>query len=126
MREPMHSNTTPRWQQQQGGSFVLRPEFGFAAATFTGFAAWAGSAATLHPDLVMPLVATVFFVFAGVFALAAYVQRGGDLTRVTYRDVAGALTLIGICAAATIEPEQLAALVDSTGGSHPGSKSFSR
>lgn len=108
MREPMPSKTTPAdWQ-----GFVSRPEFGFAAATFAGFAAWAACLVHLPADFVMPVVATVFFIFAALFGLTAWLQRRVDLTRVTYADVAGALTLIGICAAATIEPEQMVALVE--------------
>ena len=113
MRGPMHSNTTPRWQREGGHFALLRPELGFAAATFAGFAAWATSAATLHPDLVMPIVASTFFLFAGLFALAAWAQGSVDASRVTYRDVAGVLTLIGICASATIDPEQMVQLVES-------------
>ena len=36
-----------------------------------------------------------------------------DPDNVTYADVAGALTLIGLCAAATIDPEQMVRLVES-------------
>jgi hypothetical protein len=32
--------------------------------------------------------------------------------QVTYADVAGALTLIGLCAAATIDPDQMVRLVE--------------
>jgi hypothetical protein len=62
---------------------------------------------------VMPIVASLFFAFAAVFGLVAFLQSSRiDLTRVTYADVAGALTLIGICAAATIDPEQMVRLVE--------------
>ena len=109
MRERLPAKTTPAgWQ---GGSTGI-PELSFAAATLAGFAAWAVSSAHLPADLVMPVVASIFFAFAAAFALTAWLRRGADPSRVTYADVAGALTLIGVCAAATIEPEQMVSLVE--------------
>src|SRR6185436_339246 len=112
MREQAPAKSTSyRWNP--GGSAGIRPEWGFAAATLAAFAAWAATSATLAPDWVMPIVASLFFVFAAVFGLVAFRQSSRvDLTRVTYADVAGALTLIGICAAATIDPEQMVRLVE--------------
>jgi hypothetical protein len=112
MRDNMSSKTSPSPWKGHGGSLAIRPELGFAAATVLGFGAWGISSATMTSDLVMPIVATLFIAFAAVFGLIACFQRGADPTRVTYLDVAGALTLIGICAAATIEPEQLVRLVE--------------
>ena len=104
-------STSSRWHH--GGSVGIRPEWAFAAATLATFAAWAATSATLAPDWVMPIVASLFFVFAAVSGLVAYWQSSRiDLTRVTYSDVAGSLTLIGICAAATIDPEQMVRLVE--------------
>jgi hypothetical protein len=85
-------------------------ELVFAGAVAAGFAVWVVSKATLSPDLVMPLVATAFFVLAATVALLAWRHRGMDPHRVTYRDVAGALTLIGVFAAAAIEPQQMVRL----------------
>jgi ABC-type Mn2+/Zn2+ transport system permease subunit len=112
MREQMPAkSTSSRWGH--GCSLGVRPEWGFAAATLATFAAWAATSATMASDWVMPIVASVFFAFAAAFGFVAYWQRSrADLTRVTYADVAGALTLIGICAAATIDPEQMVRLVE--------------
>jgi hypothetical protein len=87
------------------------PELAFAGATLAGFAAWVASSVTLPPGLIMPVVATVFLAFAAVLAMVAW-RREMDPDHVTYADVAGALTLIGVCAAATIDPDQLVRLVE--------------
>ena len=63
----------------------------------------------------MPLVATVFFLLAAVLVPLAWLRRGMNPLNVTYADVAGALTLIGVFAAAAIEPEQMVRLIESTG-----------
>jgi hypothetical protein len=88
-------------------------ELVFGGAVLLGFAVWGISRAALSADLVMPLVSTAFFVLAAALGLVAWRHRGMDPSRVTYMDVAGALTLIGVFAAAAIEPEQLVRLVAS-------------
>src|SRR5688572_13466998 len=96
----------PRYQQRQD-PLGIGPQVGFAAATFTGFAAWSGLVVTVPNEMIMPVLATMFLVFAAGFAVVAWRSRGEDPTRVTYADVAGALTLIGLFAASTIDPDQL-------------------
>jgi len=92
----------------------IGPQLGFAAATFSGFAAWSGLIVTIGPNMIMPVIATLFLAFAAGFAVIAWRSRGGeDPTRVTYADVAGALTLIGLFAASTIDPDQLVRIVQS-------------
>ena len=86
------------------------PELAFAGATLAGFAAWVASSMTLPPGLIMPAVATLFLALAAALSVTAW-RRKTDPNHVTYADVAGALTLIGICAAATIDPDQLVRLV---------------
>jgi hypothetical protein len=100
------------FRSKGGGNIAFGAEWGFAIATVAGFGAWGLSTAVLPPDAVMPLVATLFFGFAALFALRAWQRGQPDPERVTYADVAGALILIGTCAAATIEPEQLVRLVE--------------
>ena len=78
---------------------ALGPELAFGGAVFASFAAWGASTVTLPPDLIMPVVARR--------------DRDLDSGQVTYADVAGALTLIGLCAAATIDPDQMVRLVES-------------
>ena len=97
-----------------GGSHrrALGPEVAFGGAVFACFAAWGASSVTLPPDLIMPVVATLFLAFAAVLALCARRERNPESGHVTYADVAGALTLIGLCAAATIDPDQMVRLVE--------------
>ena len=95
------------------GSRRLGPELAFGGAVFASFAAWGASTVTLPPDLIMPVVATLFLGFAAVLAMFARRDRDLDSGQVTYADVAGALTLIGLCAAATIDPDQMVRLVES-------------
>lgn len=66
----------------------------------------------LIPDnLLMPAIATLLFVLATVFALVAWIRCSTDEYEVTYWDVAGAVTLIGICTATLVEPDQLVRFV---------------
>lgn len=58
-------------------------------------------------DLVIALISTATLALAAAFALLAWWHRAQDPTQVTYGDVAGALILVGLCAAATIEPDHL-------------------
>ena len=107
--EPAHS---PRpWGETRPSA--IGPGHGFAFSVTVCFAAWALSRATLPPDLVMPVVATLFLGFAAAFGALAWWRGWMDAGDITYRDVAGALTLIGVCAAATIDPEQMMRLVQS-------------
>jgi hypothetical protein len=88
------------------------PQLAFAAATLSGFVVFLGSRALLSADAVVPVVSTLFLLLAAAFGVVAW--RGGrmDPSNVTYADVAGALTLIGLCAAATIDPEQMVRLAE--------------
>jgi hypothetical protein len=73
---------------------------------------WIGAAVSLHNDLVLPLVAGLLFFLAAATALFAWCRRhGNDPRQLTLWDVAGALVLIGIGAAALVEPDQLLRLV---------------
>jgi hypothetical protein len=99
--------STKRWVRQDGDPLGIGPQLGFAAATFSGFAAWCGLIVSIPQNLVMPAITTLFLLFAAGFAVVAWQRAGEDSTRVTYADVAGALTLIGLFAASTLDPDQL-------------------
>lgn len=103
--------TRPRYGQQRSDPLGIGPQVGFAAATFAGFAAWSGLIVTIPTELIMPVIATMFLAFAAGFAVVAWRNRREDPTRVTYADVAGALTLIGLFAASTIDPDQMVRIV---------------
>ena len=104
---------TPR-QEAGTGPAAITPQLGFFAAILTVVAVWSVSRATLQADLVMPLVSTSLLALATGFGVAAWRRGWMDPNGVTYRDVAGALTLIGLCAAATIEPEQMVRIIQSS------------
>jgi len=55
----------------------------------------------------------LLFVLAAAVALVAW-RRPALGPRLTYWDVAGALTLSGLCVAAAVEPEQMVRLVAGT------------
>jgi hypothetical protein len=98
---------------RHGLAAAIGPHLGYLAAVLAGVAVWGLSRATLQADLVMPLVSTLLLVLAASFGTAAWWRGWMDPNGVTYRDVAGALTLIGLCAAATIEPDQMLRIVQS-------------
>ena len=103
---PRKSEPPTLWEQprERAGN---GPQLTFAAALFIGAATWIVAPSALSPDAVMPAVSTVFLVLAGVLGMIAWRRGRMDPGNVTYADAAGALTLIGLCAAATIDPDQL-------------------
>jgi len=85
----------------------------FAAGLLLAAAAWIVAAWSFSSDLTLPLVATLLFLLAGIATLVAWSRAAAAPHRPTYWDVAGALTFIGIGAAALIDPEQMLRLVGS-------------
>lgn len=90
------------------------PRVGFFAAVLAGFGLLAAARMALTPDLTMPIVASLFLASAVACGAVAWWRGRTDQGDVTYRDVAGALTLIGICAAAAIDADQMMRIVQST------------
>jgi hypothetical protein len=89
------------------------PQVLFGIAVFAAFAVLAGAVTVLPNALVAPVASTLLLVMAVAAALIGWLREGGaDVARVTYWDVAGALTLVGIGAAALVEPDQLARVFD--------------
>ena len=91
------------------------PEIAFSAALLLAGAAMVASTQMLPNDFVLPVVGTLFFVLACMVALVA--SRGGraaEQDQLTYWDVAGALTLFGICVASQVEPDQMVRLIEGT------------
>jgi hypothetical protein len=105
--------TTKSLYGQRSDPLGIGPQLAFATAVLAGVAFWIGLTVTLPADFVMPGVATLLLVFAAGLAAVAWHRRSQDPTRVTYSDVAGALVLIGLCAAATIDPDQMVRIVES-------------
>ena len=94
----------------------LGPQVMFAAALLLAAAAWIVAASSLSNDHTLPLVATLLFALAGLAALVALSRAATAPDHPTYWDVAGALTFIGIGAAALIDPEQMVRLVAAAPG----------
>lgn len=92
---------------------TLGPPVAFAGSIFLVLAAYAASNWLVSPDLVIPVVVTLLFVLAGIAALSAWqTSAGTDVRRLTYWDVAGALTFIGIVLSALIDPDQMLRFVE--------------
>jgi hypothetical protein len=88
------------------------PALAFGATVVAAFAVLVLPIPALSKDIVLPLVSSLFLAGAAAIALLAWSRgRTSDSPHLTYWDVAGALTLIGICAGALIEPDQLLRIV---------------
>ena len=99
----------------------LGPQVAFAAALMIAFVLPAAYA--LPRDHVVPAISVLLFIAAGLVALLAssdgrLFEQGRATSRLTYWDVAGALTFIGICAAATVDPDQMVRLVEDVHRNH--------
>ena len=91
------------------------PPATFAGCVLAAFATLAVCWLTLPRDFALPFVATLLFALAAVVAFAGWSQRpAGRQDAVTYLDVAGALTLIGIFAASLVDPDQMVRIVAGT------------
>jgi membrane protein implicated in regulation of membrane protease activity len=87
---------------------MLGPTLTFFVAILASAAAAGIAARALSWDFALPLICATLFVFAAALALFGWPQRKArQQASPNYWDVAGALTLIGICAAALVEPEQM-------------------
>jgi hypothetical protein len=100
------TNPAKPYRPTRGRLFGPRPAF--IAAIVCAFATWNLAGAAIPQQLVVPAVSTLLLLLAAAFAAFAWNAQKSDLADVTYWDVAGALTLIGICTSALIEPDQLA------------------
>jgi hypothetical protein len=88
----------------------------FAAAILAAGALWFFTAMTWPHDVVLPLVSSFLFLCSALIAFMAW-RRGRRRypQLVDYWDVAGAVTLVGICVATLVEPEQMVRLVAGAG-----------
>ena len=100
------------WGEQGRSVADTDPRLGFAVAILACVLGWAVATRMLPPDAVMPRVSyACCSASRPLFGAIAWRRGRKNPGNVTYADVAGALTLIGLFAAATIEPEQLVRLV---------------
>ena len=94
----------------------IGPQMFFAGAVAFAAATWIFAVTNYSHDMTLPLVVTVFFGLAALAALVAWGRGTMPRHRVTYWDVAGALTFIGMGAAVLIDPEQMLRLVAASPG----------
>lgn len=108
---PITNPTKPVARQARAATFGPQALFGIAVVA--AFAVLAGAVGALPGVLAAPAAATLLLAMAAAAALAGWLRGNRtDAARLTYWDVAGALTLVGIGAAALIDPEQLARVFD--------------
>ena len=89
------------------------PVVAFACTVLLTLAVLATARVLMPSDFVMPVVSSMFFLFATIVALIAWrVSQALDHDGLSYWDVAGALTLFGIFSGILIEPEQLVRLIE--------------
>jgi len=104
----MQNNTIQIAEKGQASPSTFGPRLAFAISVLIAFAALAAPTTIVPSDLARPLASTLLFTLAGLIAIVGW--RGGhegDQGPLTYRDVAGALTLIGTFAASLIDPDQM-------------------
>jgi hypothetical protein len=100
-----------RWGTADDNHSGVGPELAFAGSTLACVAAWGAMHSTLAPVLIRPAIATLIFVLAAIIAVVAWRHRRMDPNNVTYADVAGALTLIGMFVTSTIDPHEFVRVV---------------
>jgi hypothetical protein len=109
------SITNPAKRLHRASPWMHGPELAFAGTLLIAFAAMVAGTKMLPGDLVLPVVSTIFFALACLVALVALLrERACDQRRMTYWDVAGALTLFGICVASQVDADQMVRLVEGT------------
>ena len=105
-------NAIRRQPAQSASRPHLGPPIALGVAIIVAAAAVALSPAPMTEAGASAAVVTSLFVMAGAIALLAWMLgRGSQPRGLTYWDVAGVLTFIGICVGSTIEPQQLVELV---------------
>ena len=94
---------------------VLGPSLVFGTALLAAVSAFAAAQTWMPADMVLPAISALFFAMATLAAAASWAAgRTSRQAQPSYWDVAGALTLFGICVGAMVEPEQLVRLVEGT------------
>jgi len=93
---------------------TVGPVAAFAITVLLTLVVLATAPALMPRDFVMPVISSMFFLFAMIVALIAWrLRQALDHLALTYWDVAGALTLFGIFSGILIEPDQLVRLIES-------------
>jgi hypothetical protein len=96
------------------------PKVAMALSACLGATAFVLAAWTLPGPLVLPVFSVLAILAAGVLAVVAWTgPRPRPAARLTYWDIAGALTFIGVCAALLSDPEQALPLMEMRRGEQP-------
>jgi hypothetical protein len=89
------------------------------ATLLAGFSAFALLVLFLPPPLIMPALSTVLLTAAGGIALIAWRRPRPHQSMLSYWDLAGAVTFIGIAAALMSEPDQALPLFEASRTAQP-------
>jgi hypothetical protein len=98
---------------QRGRAGAFGPAVSFAIAVTLAFIAFVLATLTFPRDLALAAISSMLFAFAALVALIAWRFDQADNKTLSYWDVAGALTLFGICAATLMDSDQFVRLVES-------------
>lgn len=98
--------------RRAGWTADIGPRTALTSAGLLAIAAFALLRPVMSSDVLIPFIATLFFLKACLALHFAWREPDGARSaRLTYWDVSGVLTFAGICVAALIEPESLVRLV---------------
>ena len=89
------------------------------ATLLAGFGAFGLLVLFLPPPLILPAISTLLLAAAGGIALIAWRRPRPHQSMVSYWDLAGAMTFIGIAAARMSEPDQALPLLEASYTTRP-------
>ena len=98
---------------QRGGPEINGPAVAFMAAVVMTLSALVLAGTTLPRDFALAAISSLFFAFAALVALIAWGTGKNAEGTLSYWDVAGALTLFGICAATLMDSDQIVRFIES-------------
>lgn len=84
------------------------------ATLLAGFGAFGLLVLFLPPPLILPAISTLLLIAAGGIALIAWRRPSPHQSVLSYWDLAGAVTFIGIAAALMSEPDQALPLLEAS------------
>ena len=96
--------------RSQSAEPAISPLFALTGALAAVLTVTALSRHMLPADGVLPAVSILFFVMSAAVALIAW-RRSIPARQFSYWDAAGVLTLLGVCVATAVEPEQMVRLM---------------
>lgn len=88
------------------------PKFTLAIVLIIGIVVFAAAMWYLPHPIVLPLLSVVAICGAVIVALIAWLSTRRETADLSYWDVVGAMTMIGVCAALLSDPEQAIPLLE--------------